>query len=234
METELGYLTLGVADLSRAQAFYGPLFGWQFEDAGSSEGYAHIANTKLPMGLVRSPDSLPTLYFRVEDIDAAIAQVVALGGAVEAPVESESGSACACTDDQGSKFSLWQPSPAYAGRRDPEQLEARVREICLALPEVTEKGGGRPAWQVRAKSFVVFMDRHHGDGRVGIWAKATHETQDMLVHSSPETFYVPPYMGRSGWVGMRLDLPGTDWEMVASIARDAYRQAAPRRLAAVV
>ena len=234
MPTELGYLTLGVADVEGARAFYGALFGWQFEGAASGDGYAHIANTKLPMGLAESEDGLVGLFFRVEDIEAAAAQVVALGGTADPPNESDSGWSCDCTDNQGSKFSLWQPSTAYAGPPDPDVLEARMREICMALPEVTEKDGGRAAWQVRTKSFVMFMDKHHGDGRVGIWAKATHETQDMLVHTSPETFYVPPYMGPSGWVGMRLDLPETDWETAANLARDAYRLAAPKRLAASV
>ena len=194
MTTELGYLTLGVSDTALAEAFYGPLFGWQFEGSSSETGYAHIANTKLPMGLAKSTDGQPTLYFRVDDIEAAALQVHALGGSAETPIESESGWGCACTDNQGTQFSLWQPSAAYAGPPDPDVLEARMREICMALPEVTEKDGGRATWQVRAKSFVMFMDKHHGDGRVGIWAKATHETQDMLVHSSAETFYVPPYM----------------------------------------
>lgn len=234
MATELGYLTLGAADVSRAQAFYGSLFGWQFKGAASESGYAHVANTKLPMGLVQSAEGQPTLYFRVEDIEAAVLQVRALGGSAETPIESDSGWSCGCTDNQGSKFSLWQPSAEFAGPPDPDVLEARMRAICMALPQVTEKEGGRAAWQVRAKSFVMFMDKHHGDGRIGIWAKATHEAQDMLVHSSPEMFYVPPYMGPSGWVGMRLDLPGTDWEMAANIARDAYRLAAPKRLAGLV
>ena len=233
MVVEPGYLTLGVADVARARAFYGSLFGWQFDASPGQSRYAHVGNTKLPMGLVQAAQQLPTLYFRVEDIEAAVVQVVALGGAAEPPAESESGWSCACTDNQGSKFSLWQPSAAFAGPPDPDALEARMREICMALPEVTEKDGGRAAWQVRGKSFVMFMDKHHGDGRVGIWAKATHETQDMLVHGSPETFYVPPYMGPSGWVGMRLDLAGTDWETAANIARDAYRLAAPKRLAAL-
>ena len=233
MVTEPGYLTLGVADVARARAFYGSLFGWQFDASPGQSRYAHVGNTKLPMGLVQAAQQLPTLYFRVEDIEAAVAQVVALGGTVEPPAESESGWSCACTDNQGARFALWQPSAAFAGPPDPDALEARMREICMALPEVTEKDGGRAAWQVRGKSFVMFMDKHHGDGRVGIWAKATHETQDMLVHGSPETFYVPPYMGPSGWVGMRLDLAGTDWETAANIARDAYRLAAPKRLAAL-
>ena len=234
MVVEPGYLTLGVADVALARAFYGPLFGWQFDASPRESEYAHVGNTKLPVGIVQAVQQLPTLYFRVEDIEAAVAQVVALGGTVEPPAESESGWSCACTDNQGARFALWQPSAAFAGPPDPDALEARMREICMALPEVTEKDGGRAAWQVRGKSFVMFMDKHHGDGRVGIWAKATHETQDMLVHGSPKTFYVPPYMGPSGWVGMRLDLAGTDWETAANIARDAYRLAAPKRLAVLV
>ncbi|MEO6398980.1 MAG: MmcQ/YjbR family DNA-binding protein, partial [Tepidiformaceae bacterium] len=169
-----------------------------------------------------------------EDIEAAVAQVMSLGGSAAPPVENGNGWASACRDNQGGEFSLWQPSAEYALPPDADALEARMREICMALPEVTEKGGGRAAWQVRGKSFLMFMDKHHGDGRVGIWAKSTHETQDMLVRGAPETFYVPPYMGPSGWVGMRLDRAETDWETAANLARDGYRMAAPKRFAALV
>ena len=109
----------------------------------------------------------------------------------------------------------------------------QVRHICLALPEAAEKPGPRPAFQVRGKTFVMFMDNHHGDGRVALWCKGAPGAQDVLVRSNPERFFVPPYVGPNGWVGVRLDR-GLDWDEVAALVQDAYRAAAPKRLAALL
>jgi predicted enzyme related to lactoylglutathione lyase len=111
MVTELGYLTLSVADIDRAVGFYGALFGWQFERQG---GYAHIANTKLPMGLVADgAKDLRFLYFRVDDIAAMSAKVRALGGSVIEEAEHPSGLNALCDDGGGTLFSLWQPAEGY-------------------------------------------------------------------------------------------------------------------------
>lgn len=75
---------------------------------------------------------------------------------------------------------------------------AGVRSLCLALPEATEKTEGRPTFQVRGKTFVMFMDDHHGDGRLAIWCKAPSGAQEVLVGSNPDRFFVPPYVGHKG------------------------------------
>jgi hypothetical protein len=112
-------------------------------------------------------------------------------------------------------------------RKTPED---RVRALCLALPEAYEKTGhGRPTFHVRkGKSFVMFMDNHHNDGRLAIWCNAEPGAQDVLVRARPERYFVPPYVGHRGWIGMRLE--DTDWGEVASIIEDAWRAAAPKRL----
>lgn len=112
MATEIGYLTLSVADLSGATAFFGALFGWSFEHvAGSS---AHVRNTAPPMGLVASGAAdLRFLYFRVEDIAAAAAKVRELGGRVLEEHEYPSGLNAVCADPGGTVFSLWQPAEGY-------------------------------------------------------------------------------------------------------------------------
>ncbi|MEX2159190.1 MAG: MmcQ/YjbR family DNA-binding protein [Dehalococcoidia bacterium] len=109
----------------------------------------------------------------------------------------------------------------------------RVREIALALPEAHEKAGhGRPTFHIRkGKSFVMFMDNHHNDGRLAIWCNADGGAQDVLVRSRPDRFFVPPYVGHRGWVGVRLE-GEVDWGEVAMIIEDAWRAAAPRRLLA--
>ena len=112
MVTELGYFTIGIADVARAMKFYGGLFGWTFADV--SEQYAHVNNTRLPLGLHKTaPADLTAFYFRVDDIEAAAAKVTALGGKAEAIAKSPSGLGSICTDDQGTRFSLWQAAEGY-------------------------------------------------------------------------------------------------------------------------
>jgi hypothetical protein len=108
---------------------------------------------------------------------------------------------------------------------------ALVREICLALPEVTERPShGSPTFVVRGKrSFATVTSNHHGDGRFAVWCAAPAGMQAMLVEADPERFFVPPYVGHRGWLGLRLDR-GLDWDEVAGIAEDAYVEVAPARL----
>jgi hypothetical protein len=104
----------------------------------------------------------------------------------------------------------------------------RVRALCLALPEATEKvSHGEPTWFVR-KVFVSFADRHHDD-RVAIWCAAPPGAQQALVAADPSHYFVPPYVGGRGWLGVYLDVP-VDWDEVTDVITDAYRQVAPKRL----
>jgi hypothetical protein len=107
----------------------------------------------------------------------------------------------------------------------------RLRAICLALPEATEKlSHGEPTWFVR-KTFVMFAGRHHDD-RVACWCAAPPGVQEALVSNDPRRFFRPPYVGVRGWVGVYLDVPGVDWAEIAEIVAEAYRTVAPARLAA--
>ncbi len=114
---------------------------------------------------------------------------------------------------------------------------AQVRSLCLALPEAAEKADGRPTFQVRAKTFVMFMDDHHGDGRLAIWCKAPAGAQEVLVGSKPDRFFVPPYVGHKGWIGVRLEDEvdwEVDWNEVADRIDESYRMTAPKRLLALL
>jgi hypothetical protein len=107
---------------------------------------------------------------------------------------------------------------------------AKVREICLALPEATEKiAWGSPTFRVRNKIFVMYGNNHHGDGRVAIWCNATLDAQELLVANDPEHFFVPAYVGGKGWIGIRLDR-GLSWKVIASLVKDGYRLTAPKQL----
>jgi len=111
---------------------------------------------------------------------------------------------------------------------DDPHLE-RLRAICLAFPEATEGGGvGDPTFRVRDKIFVM---RHPHDGRSSLWIKAQRGAQETLAQEQPERYFVPPYVGQHGWVGLWLD-DATDWGLVADLAEEGYRMTAPKRLAA--
>ncbi|MGP3915694.1 MmcQ/YjbR family DNA-binding protein [Nonomuraea sp. 10N515B] len=109
----------------------------------------------------------------------------------------------------------------------------RLRALCLALPEVTERlSHGEPTWFVRdKKTFVMFADHHHDD-RLAFWCAAPAGAQQELVAEDPERFFRPPYVGHRGWLGVYLDVPEVDWAEVAEIVADAYRQIAPKSLIA--
>ncbi|MFI7610784.1 MmcQ/YjbR family DNA-binding protein [Nonomuraea terrae] len=109
----------------------------------------------------------------------------------------------------------------------------RLRARCLALPETTERlSHGEPVWFVRGKkAFVMFADHHHDD-RLAFWCAAPAGAQEALVGSDPERFFRPPYVGHRGWAGVYLDVPEVDWDEVAELVADAYRQVAPRSLIA--
>lgn len=110
----------------------------------------------------------------------------------------------------------------------------RLRSICLGMPEATERlSHGEPTWFVRGKkTFVTYADHHHDD-RLAFWCAAPDGVQAEMVSAEPDRFFVPPYVGVRGWLGVRLDI-STDWDEIAEIVTEAYRQVAPRKLVALL
>jgi len=107
---------------------------------------------------------------------------------------------------------------------------ARVRKVCLSLPEAFEKvAWGTPTFRVKDRQFAIYLDNHHGDGRLALWCKAPPGAQEALVRADPDAFFVPPYVGKAGWIGIDLDR-GLDWGVVAGLVRDGYLEIAPKRL----
>ena len=98
----------------------------------------------------------------------------------------------------------------------------RVRAVCLGLPGATERPShGSPAFFARKRSFVMFMDNHHRDGRLALWCAAAPGVQAAVVDADPERYFVPPYVGHRGWIGVRLDR-GLPWDEVAGVIEDAH------------
>lgn len=110
---------------------------------------------------------------------------------------------------------------------------ALLLEFVESLPEAKSELAGEQhlKFTIRKKSFAYYCDSHHGDGIVALWAKSTKPRQQELVTQHPERFFVPQYVGPSGWVALRLDLKKIDWGEVTELLIAGYRLQAPRNLA---
>jgi hypothetical protein len=116
-----------------------------------------------------------------------------------------------------------------AGRASQGPVD-RLRTICLALPETTEKRAwGEPTWRVGGRLFAQLDDHHHGAEHLAVWLPAQIGVQELLVREDPARYFRPPYVGHRGWVGVRID-GRPHWRRVRELVRDAYRLVAPRRL----
>jgi len=110
-----------------------------------------------------------------------------------------------------------------------EEHLRRVRRICAALPETTEKvSHGEPTFFVRKKVYAMFANNHHNDGHIAVWIPAAPGVQTLLIRTSPQIFFNPPYVGVRGWVGIDLEAIGDD--DLAIHLRDAWRWIAPKTL----
>jgi hypothetical protein len=115
----------------------------------------------------------------------------------------------------------------------PEDPLEMLRAICLSLPETNERlSHSEPTWFVRdKKTFVTFENHHHSD-TLGFWCAAPPGAQEVLISAKPERFYRPPYVGHRGWIGVRLDVPGINWDEVRMLVTESYRLVAPKKLVA--
>ncbi len=111
------------------------------------------------------------------------------------------------------------------------ELDDAVSRLCRAFPGAEEfQSHGSANFRVtRGKTFATYVLNHHGDGRIALWLRAPAGMQDTYVREEPRHFFVPPYVGPSGWLGVRLD-KGIPWKRVAELVRTAYECVAPPRL----
>jgi len=126
-----------------------------------------------------------------------------------------------------------KPKPEFVSKHPPKVRTAatlalieRLREICLALPDVTEQvAWGEPTWRV-GKIFAMCDTYHHGSPHLSVHLAAPPGAQAALVEAEPERFFRPPYTGGKGWIGVVLDTE-PDWDMVAALVATAREQVAP-------
>jgi len=112
------------------------------------------------------------------------------------------------------------------------QLE-RVRSLCLALPETSERlSHGEPTFFVHKKVFVTFANNHHGDGHLAVWLPVPPGAQEELIDTAPGIFFKPPYVGVRDWVGIELDrISDSDLALHIDVA---WELTAPKRLLAQI
>jgi hypothetical protein len=114
-----------------------------------------------------------------------------------------------------------------------EAYVAMARRICLRLPEVEEKEAwNSPTFRVKGKMFAMYFHNHHGDTRIALWLKAPPGVQEILVEAAPEKFFIPPYQGPFGWIGVQLDRCSED--EIAAHVEQAYRMVASKKLQAML
>jgi hypothetical protein len=118
-----------------------------------------------------------------------------------------------------------------SGAAMPRSVLQQLRNICLGFPDAHEvEAWGAPTFRVNNKLFAMYAqpDNHHGAGHEAVWIKSTHVNQSLLLAAKPRRHFSPPYVGPSGWIGVRLD-GRVNWRDVASLLRDGYELAAPKR-----
>jgi hypothetical protein len=112
-----------------------------------------------------------------------------------------------------------------------EKRRVRVIELCSSLPEVEVRDLKHIAFLVRKRTFAYYLCDHHGDGRVSLCVKTSGEEHRDLIQLTPHRFFLPPYIGKRGWVGLFLDLEMVDWREASDLVLGSYRLIAPKRLA---
>lgn len=120
--------------------------------------------------------------------------------------------------------SLFQTSPEH------KELFLRIRSCCLSFPGTNERiSHGAPSFFIHNKlAFAQYRVNHHGDGKIALWCYAPAGVQSMLTESEPDVYFVPPYVGHLGWIGMRLDR-GVDFAEIEGVLGDAYMNRAPKK-----
>ncbi len=109
----------------------------------------------------------------------------------------------------------------------------RIRRICLALPETSERlSHGEPTYFVHKKVFVMFANNHHHDGHVAVWLPVSPGLQEVLIASAPEKYFKPPYVGVRRWVG--IELAAVNDEELTTHIREAWRLIAPQKVQALL
>jgi hypothetical protein len=110
-----------------------------------------------------------------------------------------------------------------------EELLTKVRTLTGSLEKSQEKlSHGSPCFFIeKGRQYASVVDNHHGDGRRGLWLIQPPGFQEALIQENSEVYFRPPYVGPSGWIGVRCDrdLP---WATIVEHIEVAYTYALER------
>jgi predicted DNA-binding protein (MmcQ/YjbR family) len=128
----------------------------------------------------------------------------------------------------------WGSGELHLATRTREDRRLRLLSaVCLGLPEAERTNCGAHAdFRVRGKVFAYFLKNHGGDGIIAACFKSRLGEHVEHVRRAPDRFYLPQYIGRRGWCGLRLDQGDVDWDEVKALATVSYNLAAPKSLRA--
>jgi len=120
-----------------------------------------------------------------------------------------------------------------------ELWRSRTEEICLSFPELVSaqlEASDHTVYKVNDKTVAYYLVNHHNDGRIAIWCKGQPGIQQSLVQSEPVHYFVPPYVGHKGWIGICLSGRGLepDWEAIEDLLEMSYRMTAKKRQLAIL
>jgi len=125
----------------------------------------------------------------------------------------------------------------YVGREmDADWIIGKVADLALALPETDARSShGSPGWRVggekSGKFFAYVSVNHHGEEAIALLVKTSGpDEMNALIDAEPDIYYRPAYYGASGWIALKLDRPGVDWEHVGDWLAKSWRAVAPKRL----
>jgi hypothetical protein len=121
-----------------------------------------------------------------------------------------------------------KPARQRKGAIDAQGHLRRVRRVCSALPDTTEKiSHGEPTFFVRQRVYAMFANNHHDDGHVAVWLPAPPGLQATLLKNSCDKFFLPPYVGCKGWIGIELEHISD--EELSGFISEAWRLIASKR-----
>jgi hypothetical protein len=113
------------------------------------------------------------------------------------------------------------------------RMRSRLADLIGRLPEVrAEDANGHTGYYLRERRIAWLLVDHHGDGRLALWAKAPAGDQSALIRADPVRYFVPPYLGKSGWVAADLGAAEPDWSRISVILEQAWRSSASKRAVA--
>lgn len=114
-----------------------------------------------------------------------------------------------------------------AGRKDDGTQIERLRRLCLSIPGTIEKlSHGEPTFFTPTRVFAMFANNHHDDGHIAVWLPAGTGVQEALISEEPSTYFRPPYVGSSGWIGVEMAL--VDDGQLGSLIREAFNLVAAK------